>query len=381
MNYLIYIDCIERISFFKRIANALDGRIVFLTNRLSVYFLMRDFDVRIIKSCDFDKNLSDEELKSTLYVGAGNLSVLDAKSISKSVYCSVSQLCTDVEFDFCLVWNGSTVISKSVCECAKDFGINLRFFELSNLPNKLFWDTKGVNAASRLYQNPQILDDFEISSGVWQAWKENYFKSISTVKQAKNKTTIKYIQILDYLGFLFGFPKEDVRNPLAVILKKIKNKKTKKYKIIDLDREFIFVPLQVSNDTQIILNSDIDNFGMLQIVKQENSNARIFAKIHPAEENLEFIAKIESFCKENSIEIVANETKDLIKKCTKLYVVNSTVGLEALIYEKNITILGRAVYSNFTQERLKNYICGYLANIEYFSDEPLNIDEIRRILN
>lgn len=381
MNYLIYIDCIERISFFKRVANALDGRIVFLTNRLSIYFLMRDFDVRIIRTCDFDKHLSDEELKTTLYVGSENLSILDAKSISKSLYCSVSQLCNEVKFDFCLVWNGSTVISKSVCECAKSFGVNTRFFELANLPNKLFWDTKGVNAASALFENPQILDDFEIYDELWLSWKENYFKSASAVKQAKNKTTIKYIQILDYLGFLFGCPKEDARNPLSVILKKFKNKKTKIYKIGDLNCEFIFAPLQVSNDTQIILNSDIDNFGMLQIARQENSDAKIFAKIHPAEENLEFIAKIESFCKENRIEIVANETKDLIKKSSKLYVINSTVGLEALIYEKNITILGRAVYSHFTQERLKNYICGYLANIEYFSDEPLSIGEMRRMLS
>jgi capsular polysaccharide export protein len=381
MNYLIYIDCIERISFFKRVANALDGRIVFLTNRLSIYFLMRDYDIKLIKNHQFDQKLNDINLKSTLYVGSGLLALNNAQTISSSVFYEVSKLCEEINFDFCFVWNGATVVSKSICECAKSFGANLRFFELSNLPNKLFWDVVGVNAASSLYSNPEILDNFSIPDEVWQNWKNEYFGSSSSVKQSQNKTLIKYIQIFDYLGFVFGVVKEDFRSPLTVIIKKLKNKKNKTYEICDLNDDFIFVPLQVSSDTQIILNSSVDNYQMLKIVRNENSDTKIFAKIHPAEENLEFIEKIETFCKENKIEIVGNNTKDLIQKCTKLYVINSTVGLEALIYKKDVTILGRALYSNFTQERLKNYICGYLANIEYFSNEPVKKTEIQRILS
>ena len=204
MNYLIYIDCIERISFFKRVANALDGRIVFLTNRFSIYLLMREFDIRLIKNNVYDKKLNDSDLESTLYVGSGMLALNRAKAISSSVFYEVSKLCEEINFDFCFVWNGSTVISKSICECTKSFGTNLRFFELSNLPNKLFWDIFGVNAASSLYSNPEILDNFSVGDEVWRNWKNEYFASSSSVKQSKNKTLIKYIQIFDYFGFIFG---------------------------------------------------------------------------------------------------------------------------------------------------------------------------------
>ncbi|MGC8401430.1 hypothetical protein ACP3P6_15660 [Enterobacter mori] len=69
--------------------------------------------------------------------------------------------------------------------------------------------------------------------------------------------------------------------------------------------------------------------------------------------------------------IVSNNTIALIKNAKRIYTVNSTVGLEALIFEKELTVLGRAIYSNFDKTRLRLYIHRYLMDLNYFGENTL----------
>lgn len=380
MKYLIYLDCLERTQFFLRIANSLDGEIIFFTNRLSIAFVLRNFKVKIIKNKKFETRLSDEELAKTLSVAGSYQTLSQAREVSCSVFANISEIYEKEKFDRMLIWNGSTTIAKSLAKFANSKSIKVTFFELSNLPGKLFWDHLGVNAASSLFGNPEILDSYDVDKKTWQAWLDFYKLQASSVKQSANKRKVRYIQVLDYLGFLIGFAKEDFRNPFQVVAKKFRNKFSKIYPKIDLDCDFVFIPLQVSSDTQIILNSDFDNFDAIKFAKNKYPIAKIFIKIHPAEENLEFITQIEGLSSQLDIEICSNDTKELIQKAKHIVVINSTVGLESMILGKEIDILGRAVYSKFDKIRLKNYICAYLANIEYFSDEYVERIELTRIL-
>lgn len=75
--------------------------------------------------------------------------------------------------------------------------------------------------------------------------------------------------------------------------------------------------------------------------------------------------------KKNRIKIVSNNTIALIKHAKRIYTVNSTVGLEALIFEKELTVLGRAIYSSFDKNRLRLYIHRYLMDLNYFGDNIL----------
>ena len=79
------------------------------------------------------------------------------------------------------------------------------------------------------------------------------------------------------------------------------------------------------------------------------------------------------------MKLVGNNTKDLILNAQRVVVINSTVGLEALLLEKNVDIYGRAIYEHFNEYRLKAYIQKYLINIDYFNDETNN-DEVKKLL-
>ena len=63
---------------------------------------------------------------------------------------------------------------------------------------------------------------------------------------------------------------------------------------------------------------------------------------------------------------------DLIKAADRVITINSTVGMEALLYHKPVEILGRAFYQHFDNERLKKYIHHYLfTGVEVRAETPI----------
>ena len=151
------------------------------------------------------------------------------------------------------------------------------------------------------------------------------------------------------------------------ILNRIKGKKNNVVKFDNeknLPERFIFFPMQVSTDTQIVLNSDVDNVGVLKYLVDQEA-LPIVTKPHPAELNFDYIYKIKNENKDK-IFITNTNTYELIKKSEKVYTINSTVGMEAMLYDKNVSFMGRSIYSKMNNEQLKKFIHLYLIDIDFF---------------
>jgi capsular polysaccharide export protein len=118
----------------------------------------------------------------------------------------------------------------------------------------------------------------------------------------------------------------------------------------------------------------------MQVIKKafeisKQKKTKLFVKFHPAERDMEEVQKILLLRNELGFTLVNNNTNELLKKTEYVVVNNSTVGLEALIYMKEIHVIGRAVYSHFDQTRLKKYIHNYLIDgVDYFSHNLIDID-------
>lgn len=135
-------------------------------------------------------------------------------------------------------------------------------------------------------------------------------------------------------------------------------------------RCIFLVPLQVSNDTQVLLNSRLDLKGLVDVAVQKASNEglSIVIKPHPAEKNKDIINYIMSKKKEYSRIYLTNiNTFSLIKRSEYVITINSTVGLEAKLLGKDVIVLGEALYQNFDNRRIKSYIIEYLADVDYFA--------------
>ena len=297
--------------------------------------------------------------------------------------------------DKLLIWNGSELQGMIASTVAAQHNISTRFFEIGNFPNKIFLDPQGVNAKSSLCQK-----DLAVCNN-YKSQKINSFindlktkkEVIHLVNQAKSKTKINFAEIWDYIYNAFTkYPIYEKELNLFVKIYKYLN--NKKLAIPDdnpdyLNDEFILFPLQVSTDTQVVVNSDVDVFQAIDYCLEQSKQLRfkLYIKIHPAEKNKKVIGYIQNLKKDNrNLYITKQNIYLLIKHSKKVITINSTVGIEALIYHKHLELLGRALYKKYSQPDLNipvdievtnrflyNYFFNCLVDGDFFNDQPLNI--------
>lgn len=193
--------------------------------------------------------------------------------------------------DCVFMWNGSLSKEKEIAEKCKEIGIPVYFCELGWLPQSgtIYFDRKGINYNSSLtdWQYSPLSEDqcFDVRS------KIAYFH------QCVAKTT--------------G---------------------------IDTGKDYVFVPLQVESDSQIKVFSRFDDMQQVVDYVCEHVPDRIIFKKHPKGMCGEL--KVPARC-----ELVdSGTTHDYLPRCKYVVTVNSTVGIEALSYNKPVIVLGQALY-------------------------------------
>lgn len=124
------------------------------------------------------------------------------------------------------------------------------------------------------------------------------------------------------------------------------------------DNEYIFVPMQINVDTQIILNSHyIKNMEQLiqesiQLVKtyndKNNTDLKLLVKVHPWHSFQDLLDNYGYLAQKYANEAYFVETGDLeylLYNAKAVITINSTVGIQALDMYKKVMCLGNAIYS------------------------------------
>jgi capsular polysaccharide export protein len=106
-------------------------------------------------------------------------------------------------------------------------------------------------------------------------------------------------------------------------------------------------------------------------------NVDLVVNIHPLEKDPDTLTMIDKLRKEYKFYVVDSNTMELIQKCIKVYTINSTTGLEAIICGKDVIFLGKSFYPKLKGELLKNYILSYLVNIDYYSNESIDANTLQ----
>ncbi len=208
----------------------------------------------------------------------------------------------DKKYSAMLLWNGGKCRQRIAIEIAKLKGIKPLFFENGLLPNRLVLDAKGINADNSVPRERSFFENYE------------------------NSLTL----------------------PKSLIPRRAKNKKKFKTSLEPLPKQFIFVPFQVDSDTQIITNSKwIKNMRMLFslieklsltcdynfVLKEHPSSSRNYPDLHKRAKELERIFFANGYA-----------TQELIEKSDAVITINSTVGVESLLFKKRVIVLGDAFY-------------------------------------
>ncbi|MEG3767565.1 capsular biosynthesis protein [Alteromonas sp. 14N.309.X.WAT.G.H12] len=207
-----------------------------------------------------------------------------------------------------VLWNGMKQPNRTPYIVAKAAGKKTQLFENGLLPNTTVLDPKGVNAVNSL---PRSADFY-----------------------------------LNWTGDV------DYTEKQLVVRKPHKNRKATGGEVTTPER-YIFVPFQVPNDTQIVCHSpwvpDMEAFyerlesALNYLKKQPEWTPFTFViKEHPS------WPKSFTHLHDKNPEIIFannNNTQDLIEHSLAVMTINSTVGIEALLLNKNVITLGNAFFN------------------------------------
>lgn len=387
---LIYIENYEQFLFFNRFKenlNKLDYNFIAVTQKPSILVLCKLHKYK----CELlyeEKSIECNDLPiqfSELYKN-----LLFKEQISnyyQSVMALLKELVAKYNCEFAFIYNGFSIPTYALSYIAKRHNIKALFFELANLPNKMFVATDGVNAHSNLYKKPSILESFPTTEEEYSCWKASYLQPVKKRSNRRRRTFIRALFfIFDYSLFkVLNLPKSGEYD----IIKKIKSKFIKLKTIIIYDEidikncKYIFFPLQVHNDTQLVFNSEVDNISaILQLIKiAKNRGLDLLIKPHPMERNTDFLKEITTLRTKYGFYLVDLPVKELIENSFKVVTINSTIGLEAMIMDKEVQFLGKSFYPKLEGEYLRNYIMEYLIDIEYNSNERICLDVVKKILS
>ena len=367
-NLVIYVDSVNRVRFFTgfiKFFRKYGINYKFLTNKLSVFYQFENKkNVVLLKNLNSSIKKRDYSfLQKSLSVLNNYHSLQEAIQIANHVWKQLENL----KIDMLWIWNGTTTIERALSEFARENNLKTRFFEISNIDNRIFIDPQGISGESILLKHPEILDKFDYDEKKFIIWRE-YYKNRKNIK-TKLKSNIPSYVYLDLLGYkFFNLIREDRRNPLSLVKKRFFNNFIKlPFDEISLDKKYILAPLQVGNDSQVKLFSRFKNKDLIEYALElaREENALLYIKPHPREEDINEIKIIEKFLKEKDVFLVNEDLYELINKSYKIVVNNSTVGLEAKIFDKDVILLGDAYYKYFDKERVRKFIMNYLPKIYY----------------
>lgn len=247
------------------------------------------------------------------------------------------------DIDSILLWNGSNNLF--IVNLARDNDIKTWFFENGYLPNTLQMNRLGVNASVGYNTN---------------SVKELYSFTFPDADIKINNFVIKQPKRLTILSYLMSKLSQarhrnvatDIYRVLSARLLKLVIKIKYNYgysspSISYIGKPYIFFPLQVNDDTQIIQNSSYQD--MYQILDTlapliSNSGYQLVIKEHP--EDMSY-TKYKKYTKFKNVHLTKNvNINNLIENADCILTVNSSVGFQAIQKHKKVITFGASFYNS-----------------------------------
>lgn len=208
-------------------------------------------------------------------------------------------------------------------------------------PDTTTIEFEGVNGYSSLPKDKEFYKSHEIKEKKLRNYK------VSKITNLQVNMRFVFFILLNKLGRIFGL-NSSVKNRGYSLVKYaelfIKQKFGKKIsQDIKLPTKYIFAPLQVNTDTQLLIHSDFkDMQEFISLVEREfyslKSNIGLVFKIHPMEKGI-----VEYKFDSRSL-VVDSDTNELVKNSECVVTINSTVGFEAIENHKKVLVLGEAFF-------------------------------------
>lgn len=295
--------------------------------------------------------ISDAELGRA--IGDKEMALRPEKALRKArkLLSLLAAFLDEQRVDAILVWNGSNLRGALAIHLARQRRLPVLFAEHGYLPGTTQIDLRGVNynaSVSRLAQRglAQLPPDPRLDAALDEDISR--YKSGTPMRDANRKP-----------------PAEQRRNPLTRIagdlalwaekrlLPRVNNLSVPAANAGPLPQRYVLLPFQVRKDSQLILHSPLYGNDMEALVRELDAALeridpalRVVAKFHPHEmpgvqrryRELPRRYPRVHFCS-------GTPMQKLLAGAEAVVTVNSTVGFEALLYDKPVLALGRNFYT------------------------------------
>jgi capsular polysaccharide export protein len=217
-----------------------------------------------------------------------------------------------------LCWNGMTGSRRVFMQGAQDAGAARLYAELAPFPDRITLDPQGVNAANTLPREASFYVEWAAEQSTLndEAWR-----ALGANLTARNSK------------------RSDVGQASGADL--------------STQGPFLFVPLQVPNDSQITLFGGWTQSvaGMIEVVAKAATHLpdgwHIRIKEHPSAK-VSMASELAQAIVQSAGRIVvdnATDTFELVAQSRGVVTINSSVGLQAFFYDKPVVVLGEAFFA------------------------------------
>ncbi|MFT6539099.1 MAG: capsular polysaccharide export protein [Thalassolituus sp.] len=380
--------------FFRLFKNRDEGDVIIITNLISVYMLAKKngFPARMLKNTS--GKFQGCSLNKAREVISCEISTNEAVKYANGIINEIEFLMRGYDSIRLLCWSGSDIKGAAIRYVKNKYGrgrVSSLFFEISNFPGYYFVDCLGVNAESSAYLFPSyFLDDAEIISlensfGIMQSMinVKNRQKSLPQAGRSK-KITIRHFIDYGYM-VIFGVKNFSFYSMFKRLVNKVRSRDLDISSYVNFNGELsddnCFFPLQVSSDSQILLNYDgtlIDS--LVEAVDWSHKlGKKLVVKLHPAETDVDCLEEIKRICDQYGVLIIDEQVASILSKVGSVVTVNSTVGFEALLMGVDVKFLGRSQFSHLKCQRdVLLYIKSYIKEGDFFSGSPIEFPTILR---
>lgn len=219
-------------------------------------------------------------------------------------------------FDLVVVWNGLPLPVAAAAAAANDLGIPVLFCENGVLPKTVAMDPCGVNAKSLL-----------ANKGA------DFYRALEPDRE--KLATLLHTRL--------------IARPLNA-----RTAARPQAETFELPEEFVFLPLQVHDDSQILMYSprfsdmptvvDFVAGGLDAFNATHGTDTKLVVKEHPSDYGRIDYSTLRAR-HPDAVFTRLHDTADLIARARAVVTVNSTVGIEALLAMKPVVTLGKAFYN------------------------------------
>lgn len=388
-NILISISTPDDVKFFRRFKPYFDKRqihVSYLANNLPIYLYLKRVGerVRIVRKTESRPSPPDNFSVRTQRLTQG-----ESDSVYGSVLARLQRDNVQEQWDLFVIPSGRLINNIAMTHFARANGIATIYTGFGNITGRTFADSKGTDKSSLLFDQPEILDNYPVDTDEFEFWRQNYVasklkrhvigqaRSADWALVAKKLIQIAFCKLERTLGLAVenSYRFRDLRAVAAPL--------DRSGFVAELPSKYIFFPMQVSTDAQVILNYKGGSLKAALIEAHElavRHGLPLVVKPHPAEINAQIQGELFEFCRRAGYVLSDHNTFELIAKSEFVVTINSTVGLEAMLVGKEVTFLGDSLYKHLKGTRLAQYVFGYLLPIEYFDSSPIEDAVVEKFL-